>query len=156
MPSRSSSKLEDNLNRFANEIIDDLKDIVKTCDSIDSIQWTQYTPYFDDDNGCVFGVYELTYKFSDKTFIGSSDKAFIGRYYLGGYIPQWRLPEVFKKSTDIVNHEEMSNLYKICQDLHKLHSQLSPMKTTLRTQFGDHVSITLTKNGICVEHYDHD
>ena len=38
-----------------------LLDAVLKCDRVHSVRWSQYTPYFNDGDACVFGVNDFEY-----------------------------------------------------------------------------------------------
>lgn len=99
------------------------------------IRWRQYTPYFNDGDECVFGYYDLAYKLGED-----------GGDYGDGYTDlPWdakELPEGLTKAA--------------LKDLRALNKALSNMEDTLKTTFGDHVEVTVTKAGVTVDEYEHD
>lgn len=138
---------------------------------INSLSWTQYTPYFMDGDECIFGV-NLDYvyingEYNDdvdwfddveytsldteekvsafNNFIESPEGArykYLGVRKLGqyGYLPN---PKYDEKESKLV--EEFTKRIEIIPD------------EFLRSLFGDHVKVTLHKDGsISTDHYSHD
>lgn len=133
------------------ELLTSLKDIIRSCEMIDSVRWNQYTPYFNDGEPCYFSVNNLEYKFSEKFSAGAvSDET------EDEYVYEWRLKEFFNKNKDILNYEMLDGLQKACDEMGDIHSHLMSLEDALREEFGDHSQITLSKTGIEVDHYEHD
>lgn len=110
--------------------------IIRTLPEIDTISWTQYTPYFNDGDTCTFHRHE------DLSLNGES---------------VWDLPE------DIYTHEV--NRKKEKRKANKLEIALEKLKDILNSipeecyedMFGDHCEVEITKDGkINVNEYEHD
>ena len=130
-------KLKDEIEkakkRYANELKSTLgntiKEILSTSDKIETIGWTQYTPYFNDGDSCEFGVNELYYVNGED--VDETD-------WLNGSESEEDKKEValFERCSDLIG--------SIAEDL-------------MYEMFGDHCLVTIGKNGsIDVEEYDHD
>lgn len=122
---------------------------------IRSFSWTQYTPYFNDGDACVFGVNSDAmingadeYGDSDDEDDEETPASVPGRPtimpWASGLSPEqkaeadaayeaWRAP--FKKIGAFLNGWEDEDMLFM---------------------FGDHVKVTVSKEGIDVENYDHD
>lgn len=108
---------------------------------IDSISWTQYTPYFNDGDSCEFGVY--------------NDNLYINGEYDDPAWYSWRseYPEY---------HEELSEKGKVdldeCQIVRDFKEILQSIPDEFYEDlFGDHVMVTIFKDGrVEVEEYSHD
>ena len=99
---------------------DECKLLFEKYPEMEEFSWTQYTPYFNDGDECVFSVHsdypningdEVGYK--DTTWLGQAEK-------------------------DVV-----ALLQAIDEE-------------TMKTIFGDHVKVVVTKEGITAENYSHD
>ena len=97
--------------------------------NIDSFTWQQYTPYFNDGDACVFGVY------ADDPKINGMD------YYEAGDYVAYNDPR----------YEEMQAPYR---RIVKFVNEFS--EEDLLFMFGDHVEVTVSRDGIEVDDYDHD
>ena len=119
-----------------------------------NFSWTQYTPYFMDGGPCEFsvnrdislwstlkqesfdnpnhyGIYEYPAGFDEDNFEDST--VFYYGYYYGD------------KETDLgKSYEAASEFLHMFED------------TDLRQMFGDGFRITVSKDGVSVDHYDHD
>ena len=93
------------------------------------IWWTQYTPYFNDGDTCVFNMNEV---------VISSDK-----------------PARIKKAN---YPDDLSNLVYLNNDsdYRKFSKLLYSLEEIWHEIYGDHVSIKVTPKGITVEEVDHD
>lgn len=107
-----------------------LQSVVSQYPEVESIRWTQYTPYFNDGDECVFGVHELYVKFYDINEDGDEDNGFMNAY------------DIDKKHQPIL---------KKIRELRK-----NIPGEVLKNVFGDHCQITVTRDSCEVEPYDHD
>lgn len=95
--------------------------------SVSSIQWTQYTPYFNDGDACVFSANE------PQLMLGEND-----------YIDSQRLAD----GEDAELYTDFIQLTDILQS--------DAMRSVLLGVFDDHSEITVTRDGITVDSYSHD
>jgi hypothetical protein len=103
------------------------KDIFEKYPDIIKFGWTQYTPYFNDGDPCVFRYNDM-YVCNDPETADESIYEWESTYSLGKKYPEIRaLDKILGSSSDI-----------------------------LLEMFGDHVQITITPKGIDVEEYEHD
>jgi hypothetical protein len=127
------------------------KQIFETCPQLDSVSWTQYTPFFNDGDTCEFsvntGYLEVNGKYTDEddslspTVIKSR-----GTYNrnLGVYEGRVEEPNPNYNKTLSDSVDMMSKFLEVFdEDFYK-------------SQFGDHVKVTITKEGIDTEEYDHE
>ena len=112
---------------------------------IKTIKWSQYTPYFNDGDECVFGVNEPVFSNCEDTNLVSSWGEYDGDENDGMFVFQgtWGLPDEFKSKEHLF--QEMDSL--ICA---------SAMREVMLGAFGDHCEVTVTKDGIDVDHYEHE
>lgn len=118
------------------------QDLFDKYPELDEFSWTQYTPYFNDGDECIFSVH--------------SD-------YPEGVVNGERVDELTKSygTWDSVNRKyipkaesELTLEDRIGEDLTTL---LGAVPTnTMKQMFGDHVKVTVNREGIVVEDYDHD
>lgn len=118
-----------------------LKPLFEKSKLIESIGWTQYTPYFNDGNSCEFGVNEVS-------FINGEDLYDIEWY-------DWRVQ--YEKYHAELTKEGNTN-FEECKIIEEFKSLLDTIPNDFYEDlFGDHVQVTIHKDGrIDVEEYDHD
>lgn len=90
--------------------------------------WTQYTPYFNDGDPCVFS-YNSMYFCTDPEAVDES-------------IYEWE--EMY--GSNAKKYPELAEFEKV----------LSSSEDILLAMFGDHVQVTVTPAGIDVDEYEHD
>lgn len=137
---------------LANEAFEEFsKGIFDRYDRIESFAWNQYTPYFNDGDSCVFSANTDYIKineeyaeecewFSEKNILsyGTFDresKTYVGRV------------------------EEENKLYdpELCAAAKEIQQFLGSMTDDFFIKrFGDHSEITVTRQGVEVDEYDHD
>lgn len=118
---------------------------------VTAIHWTQYTPYFNDGDECVFGV-------GDIYFTNATPEQFeedIARWgdYEGEDENVWSESawgfkyhkDRYYKGINIDQAEEFSKLVGS-----------SDMEEVMEAMFGDHVRVVATREGFDVREYDHD
>lgn len=106
------------------------------------ITWTQYSPFFNDGDECVFSVNEVmctnaTEEECDN--IGGYDIELSEEAEQAG---KWVHPE-WKHERDIPGFDELSSFISQNEDL-------------MEELFGNHAQIIITRDGIQVDEYDHD
>ena len=115
------------------------------------VWWTQYTPYFNDGDECVFRMGDVYF-----VFVGDEDEE--GYYDFGnaiengvrGYIYSGKFePAEYLPSLEVCSVETQ----RACE---QLSAELAGLEDALKTLFGDHVKVIVTKEGVEVEEYDHD
>jgi hypothetical protein len=114
--------------------------------AITALVWTQYTPYFNDGDACVFRV-------NDVTFTNAPDDELENvspwGEYEGDLEDVW--VEYFVKNIPDSNDIDK----KSCEFVSKMIGS-SEMEDIMLEMFGDHVKVVATRNGFDVEDYDHD
>lgn len=124
--------------------------------------WRQYTPYFNDGDVCEFGVHELwvrtTLDDEDKDTYElevSSWHPTLGteRYIQGDVIPS---KYGYGHSYGPGRWEHKENPFPETTKLaERVAEVIGGAEVTLLEWFGDHAEITITKDGIQVDEYDH-
>jgi hypothetical protein len=123
-------------------IVDVLKNMIRGNDMLVAISWTQYTPYFMDGYACEFGIHELEFKLQgDEDFTDSYD-----------------IQEHLESKKDVLdfNESKYKTTSELFESLKEIHIDLCSMEGALKDQFGDHVRVVITKDGIETEEYEHD
>lgn len=109
-------------------------ELFETCPSLESFSWSQYTPYFNDGDPCVFGVNDYL------------DVEFSGDILLDG----WSGSEYDRKYAAGATSEQMDT----ADAAHEL--VVAIPEETLQEIFGDHVKVTVYRDRVEVDDYDHD
>ena len=123
---------------------------------VEAVQWHQYTPYFNDGDECVFRLGEIGFKFvGDDEEAGDYEDGFHEGFHNASPDGTTR-GYSYRDSFD-----ETGPSFAVCSReteaaCRALSSELSGMEDELKVLFGDHVEITVTKDGVDVSEYDHD
>lgn len=106
---------------------------------VNSIRWRQYTPYFNDGDSCVFGLHGVYLNLNESSL---SDEA---EEYGGDY------DDGFLSSYD----KKVKGTLKT--DFQSLEDTLEENQDLLEEVFGDHMKVTVHRNGtVDIEEYEHD
>lgn len=108
-----------------------LKEIFAAHPSIASIRWTQYTPYFNDGEPCVFSV-------NSAEFILNGEDEWHDTW------GDW--DATLKKSVKTPLHEAIG----------RFSNEIETLGSAMLHIFGDHKIITCTREEIAVDEYDHE
>ena len=113
---------------------------------VDSIRWSQYTPYFNDGEPCIFGVHSVTLKLvNGDDEDGDEADGYVDSYGMVEYPNGWRANKVAKP--------EFSNVYDAFENLS---DSMEHFEDFLEESFGDHAKVTATREGFNIEFYEHD
>lgn len=125
-----------------------------------AFEWTQYTPFFNDGDECNFGVNSegnIFIQLSDGTTHPESLEEFNSGYDEYSYY-DWRDEYVSGKEPLPDYYSNLKNdlwVFEASKLTSKLVNDIDP--DTLRTLFGDHVRITVLRDGtVDVEDYEHE
>jgi hypothetical protein len=126
---------------------EEFKNFFNEVPEVKLIKWTQYTPYFNDGDACIFGVNEPTFSNADDASLvnpwgeyeGDEDDAGNVFCFQGTY----DLPKELKGKKAQIN--AMARL--ICD---------GAMEDVMLAAFGDHAVVTVTATGIETEEYEDD
>lgn len=99
---------------------------------LERISWTQYTPYFNDGDPCVFGVNGMYFLRTDDPEEMKEDNLY-----------DWHDASWGDEAKEFPALVELSKLIHSSDDV-------------LLMLFGDHCQVTVTRKGIDVEEYDHE
>jgi hypothetical protein len=165
-------KLEKQAQKESSKLISKgFKDIFKKYPDLKSFSWTQYTPYFNDGDECVFSAHtdyisingseqdESTYELRQFLDVLHNPKKEIAAL-------QKRIEECKKEKygysylEDEINRiesgsiDETKNRLAILEDIGQILSSID--EDCYKSIFGDHVRVTVTKDGWSTESYEHE
>ena len=179
----SLDKAQTLLTRFVREngkrlVEDSFKLLFENYPDVEAVRWTQYTPYFNDGDTCTFSVHDGYVKLKDQGDVTYNRT----ESYDTGERTRWGTP--VRKSRQIPTvgtWEEFSNEYSDYEDgflspwtlkrvkyandvqlnfspdsLNSVIGKILGNHDCMEMAFGDHVRVTVTREGAQVDHYDHD
>lgn len=137
-------------------------------DSFTALRWAQYTPYFNDGDPCVFGITPHGLKGPDEeagdyedgfstmssyeySYWSDEAKKFYGKPASRTYNRETRK---YDEAADAVEGEHPEMLHQAKKVLGMIGS--GAFNDVLLELFGDHAEVTLRKDKIEVEFYEHD
>jgi hypothetical protein len=142
---------------------------------VEAVRWTQYTPYFNDGDPCEFGVHEPYVKITGLDDEGDYGDGFIDSWSLtyrlapfpeGGYrnrsaaeIDKYRRQHEERRQEALQNLPEgftADSMQTFADAMTEVSKTLQAATDFMEAAFGDHVQITVTRNGIEVDEYSHD
>jgi hypothetical protein len=130
--------------RFAVEgkaaVHESLKDLFQKHPLLSEIHWTQYTPWFNDGDPCVFHTHDIDYTFDGTEYESYDD-------------PGKKWDRVGQKYVSVQIPAPLSAAYLAIKELY---AQFSSAEEVMQQVFGDHVRVTATRDGISVDEYEHD
>lgn len=123
--------------------------------------WTQYTPYFNDGDPCVFGVSEPWFLTTDDPdpddvadhfgfHVGYSGHPSLGKReydYRGNWPDRVRIPLAYE-GADEARFDRVSVLSDAIES--------GAFNDVLLEAFGDHATVTVRASGISIDTYEHD
>ena len=126
-----------------------LKDFMKNHPQIKWIGWTQFTPYFNDGEECVFRVGEICISLSDNPPDSFYDDEEEENAWI--QISEWN----FFRSSYI--SDSVKNLpLELRKELVELERALHNAQDDLKAAFGDHVRVTINQEEILIDSYEHE
>ena len=134
-------------DKAINAVNEEFKKIFDKYPDITCIKWAQYTPYFNDGDTCEFDVYDW--------YITNGDP---DRLTVWGDYDDWNDGVSEGVPEDIFAYGSYYDKEMKYEDIWKLEKFAG---TDIGSEvfygaFGDHCRVTVTKDGIAVEGYDHD
>ncbi len=136
----------------SNEVFDEFcKDIFTKSPRLSSFGWSQYTPYFNDGDTCVFSV-NIDYLYINGQSVDDSE--WINKKNITKY-GEWN-----REKKEYIGREEEDNP-NYDQELVDIYEEISSFLSNFdndfyMSKFGDHVEITITSTGIDVFECEHD
>lgn len=109
--------------------------------------WTQYTPWFNDGDACVFGVGEVNIIHEHCFREDESTEEYDDDYeWDGGNVP-WR---------DEDRAELPKKVLETIEKVEEIHYWIQSADEIALAAFGDHVQVRVTREGVEVTEYEHD
>ena len=146
------NELKNELVQPSYEIFTDLqKEIFTKYPELESFSWSQYTPYFNDGDTCIFSANTSYIKINDEY---AEDSNWINK----NNVVDWGK---WNNSTKVYEGrvEEPNNLYN--EKLANAHDEIVNFLSYFDddfylSKFGDHAEIIITKDSLTIEDCDHD
>lgn len=143
-----------------NALVESFQAVFAAVPELETIEWTQYTPHFNDGEPCEFGVHEFNATFNvpvnDRVHKGYDGP---GRYDNPRYQIEPRQPgEVFEEIGygGYGNHTEDPILIRTREAIKPLQALKNSCEEVFQAAFGDGYKVHATRNGFDTEYYDHD
>lgn len=135
-----------------------VKEFFDTNTGINLVTWTQYSPYFNDGEACEFSVNEAYFsnvKDVDELTYGEYDGEDETIWSTNNPVQHMNTMSAWDKETSVkVQATAGLNVESIQEFMDILNS--SEMEEIFEVMFGDHVRVTLTREGIEVDEHSHD
>lgn len=114
------------------EFVEALDRLLQT-EGVEAVRWTQYTPYFNDGDPCVFGTHGVEVKKTGDDEGGDAEDGFLDSWSLEKDDPVKAALEEFENVIESDHHDVL-----------------------LGQKFGDHAQVTATKEKFVIDEYSHD
>jgi hypothetical protein len=139
------------LNLSANIFEDFYKYIFEKYPTLESFGWTQYTPYFNDGDTCIFSV--------DTDYISINDESVDEAEWASDVnVISWgtwnRDLRIYEGRVEEPNPNYNPILTEASNEIKKFLGRFD--NDFYLSKFGDHAEITVTKDGVDISDYDHD
>ena len=155
-------------NEFTSELKVSFKDLFvpfmkKWEGKIACIYWTQYTPYFNDGDSCVFSLGDINASITDdEEHLEEIEYPYEGDFPIYYYSKETTLENTIRNNKD--DHITLINHFGSIEKLLECHTEFEEIikgvnaipNDVLEEVLGDHVQVNITKDGIDIEEYDHD
>lgn len=136
---------------------------------VSAIRWTQYTPYFNDGETCVFGFGKLQVRVLDvPKELDGEDSVYSYDYDtvpgLPGKFADWTsaIIEGGQPSKWNYNNRQYEQFGPVlpplesAEEIKNLAIDLPHFEDVLRDTFGDHARVTVTRESVTVDFYEHE
>jgi hypothetical protein len=134
------AELQKQISTFGKEALaEKFKDFFEKHPQVEAVEWTQYTPYFNDGDVCEFRRNEFGYVLTPGTKYTDWDNKL----------------QVFEKGDEPIEgyYVRKGALGVVIENLE---TSLEGIDDIFEATFGDGVKVAATKDGFDVESYDHD
>nr|SBO90584.1 hypothetical protein BN4615_P98 [Nonomuraea gerenzanensis] len=130
---------------------------------MEAIRWEQYTPYFNDGDVCEFDVHVPEIKVNDRAEAAADEwdddeyHTIYSVFIEGGYPRRWVRNEGSwggrweKYGDEIPRHDDYDAFSELTHAMEKGH-----FEELLYEKFGDHAQVTVYRDRIAVETYEHE
>lgn len=131
--------------------------------------WSQYTPFFNDGDVCEFNVYDLWVRTEwddpdaagdEELYVSGNHPSLSASHFTYTYVPGDGYDRYGRRITETITEEHVNPNYsaereQVCAALSRA-VQGGEFDDVLYELFGDHANITVRREGITVDYYDHD
>lgn len=129
-------------------------------DDVLAISWTQYTPYFNDGEACVFNAYEPQ-SIRLKSALENQGEYDEAEEYFGeeaGWVDIWGALTDYTYQSTPTGYVKVPKEGWVRPEWADTVKAVNPgaYETSLLETFGDHAKVVATRDGFEVEYYDHD
>lgn len=146
------AKLKAEAQQMASDAFDSFcKEIFEKNPKVESFGWSQYTPYFNDGDTCTFSAH------TDYISINGEhvdDSKWVNETTVVDWGTWNRDLRVYEGRVEVPNLDYDPELAKGCDEITEFLRNFD--NDFYITRFGDHAEITVTKDGVDVDEYDHD
>jgi len=118
--------------------------------AVTAIHWTQYTPYFNDGDECVFSIRDVYFTNANSEQMGDVTDwgDYEGEDDTVWSETSWGFTYHKDKNFEGVNLDDVENFSELVSG--------SEMQDVMKEMFGDHVRVVATREGFDVQEYNHD
>jgi hypothetical protein len=153
--------LREKFQKQAQELFKEtFKEFFELNPDVTAVIWTQYTPYFNDGEECVFGVNSPT--FTNAPEVELENVSSWGEYEGEDETvwavdnPKWAMESGREYYKDTAELMQKSKIDLDSMELLSKMIQSTEMQDVMLAMFDNHVTVTATRNGFDVDEYDHD
>ena len=144
--------LKDEIFNLSKDVFEDwCKNVFEKYSKIESFGWNQYTPYFNDGDTCTFSA-NTDYLSVNGEYVDDSE--WMGATKVTNWGTYNRDTKVYDGRVEVPNEKYDKELEDATDEIRNF-LQMFDDDFYIR-KFGDHSEITVTKEGVEVDDYDHD
>ena len=146
------SKLNSELIQFSSGIFEEFyKYIFDKYSKLESFGWTQYTPYFNDGDSCVFSA-QVGYISINGDFVEESN------WINPNTVLDWGTwnseKKVYEGRVECINEDYDGDLVEVHDEIVDFLGNFDD--DFYMRKFGDHAEVMVTRSGVDISDYDHD
>lgn len=146
------AKLKAEAQQMASDAFDSFcKEIFEKHPKIESFGWSQFTPYFNDGDTCTFSV-NTDYISINGEYV--DDSKWVNETTVVDWGTWNRELRVYEGRVEVPNLDYDAELAKGSDEITEFLRNFD--NDFYITRFGDHAEITVTKDGVDVDEYEHD
>ena len=146
------AKLKAEAQQMASDAFDSFcKEIFEKHPKVESFGWSQYTPYFNDGDTCTFSV-NTDYISINGEHVDDSN--WVSEKNITNWGTWNRDLRTYEGRVEVPNLDYNSELVKGADEIVEFLSNFDD--DFYITRFGDHAEITVSKDGVDVDEYEHD
>lgn len=126
--------------------------------TVAAVRWSQYTPYFNDGDACVFSIHGFQVKLLDGNALpgctgADDDEDEDDEEDSTGWLDEY---DVRRYNRETSRYEVKPEFGQVGEKMVGLEQATGHFEDILGQTFGDHATITATKAGFDIVFYDHD